>query len=60
MFSPYNGGQSATENLQAIVMEYFTMKFLSVGFTILFTLAIATPQTHGGSCTPPPAGLVGW
>src|ERR1035438_6961584 len=60
MFSSYNDKQSATENLKALVMENCTMKVLSIGFTILSTLAIATPQTHAGSCTPPPSGLVSW
>src|SRR5450432_678652 len=41
-------------------MENCTMKFLSIGFTILSTLAIATTQIHAGSCTPPPSGLVSW
>jgi hypothetical protein len=36
------------------------MKFLSTVFTILSTLALTIPQTHAGSCTPPPSGIISW
>ena len=42
------------------IMKFSPGKMLSTGFVILAALAAATPQTQGSSCTPPPAGLVGW
>src|ERR1035437_3298617 len=42
------------------IMKFSPGKVLSTGFVILAALAAATPQTQGSSCTPPPAGLVGW
>ena len=42
------------------IMKFSPGKVLSIGLTILAALAVATPQAQGSSCTPPPAGLVGW
>ncbi|HZL79849.1 MAG TPA: LamG-like jellyroll fold domain-containing protein [Candidatus Limnocylindrales bacterium] len=43
------------------IMKFSPGKVLSIGLTILAALAVATVRAQGTtSCTPPPAGLVGW
>ncbi len=42
------------------IMKLYLGRLLLTGLAVLAALAAATPQSHGSSCTPPPAGIAGW